>query len=320
MILTSPTGVPRRVPTCCGSWPQAWGHKLTATGVIFGRKGKWADLFIFLLALKLTSALTKWCLQRYLIGRYPMVRIWFGPRCSHQGSKAEPQQLSEILRFHRLLIIRLMITLKKESISQNTQLMACLISVLAPCPAWGQCDLFGKCCCFGSENTRTGKTFPVTFKPKRKHSGELCWWLVEGAGCEEGWRKIVLFSLSWWGKPRRINDLFMLDVRQPGSCFKLAPGKWLFFFMHCLFCWKIAMPLGRTEPKNYVFCPSLRRVQHPGQSQHPHHKSREQPPKPVRSCFARAEYWHEGSYLGWMGAGRCSCCWAPWWRGSGGWG
>lgn len=68
-----------------------------------------------------------------------------------------------------------MIPPEKEPISQSTQLMVCLISVLIPYPASEQCDLLGKLHGFEAENARTGKTFPVTFKAERKHSGELCW-------------------------------------------------------------------------------------------------------------------------------------------------
>lgn len=70
MVLASPTRVPRVVPACRETWLWAWGHKMTATGIIFGRKIKWADLFIFLLTPKLNSALTKQHLQQYLIWGY----------------------------------------------------------------------------------------------------------------------------------------------------------------------------------------------------------------------------------------------------------
>ena len=79
--------------------------------------------------------------------------------------------------------------------------MAFSISVLVPSPASGQRDLLGKLRGFGSENTRTGKTFPVTFKAKRKHSGELCWWLVEGVGSEGGKGKLFYLVFLAGAKP-----------------------------------------------------------------------------------------------------------------------
>lgn len=69
--------------------------------------------------------------------------IWSQVRSPEIKGRA-PVAFRNTLCFHTLLIIRLMIPPKKESISQSTQLMVFLISVLIPYPASGQCDLLGK--------------------------------------------------------------------------------------------------------------------------------------------------------------------------------
>lgn len=110
-------------------------------------------------------------------------------------------------------------------------------------------DLLGKLHGFGSENTRTGNTFPVTFKVKRKHSGELCRCLVEEVGSEGGKGKLFYLVFPAGAKPGGFVFIYA-GSRAIWTLFQARSGKMVIFFMPCLVCWKITAPLGRTESKN----------------------------------------------------------------------
>lgn len=138
---------------------------------------------------------------------------------------------------------------------------------------------------FGSENTRTGKTFPVTFKAKRKQ-----WRAVLVAGyrlCSEA-EKGKLFGLVFpaGAKPGG----FVVYFRWIKGNLEALSGllqENVYFLQSLLSLLEDHHTFGKDKAQNLC---SERGPASRCQSQHPQQESREQPPKSRRRYFARAGY------------------------------